>query len=242
MTPKRIMTRKRTDERGRAYKGSQLQIQIYINRRTEEFSRAVVQAIPEWRNKDVQVQWVSPLEQEGFKEYQDQSFLRILGLAQHQSTLRSFWPKGGPSWDALGLVEFTDRKEQGVLLVEAKSHVMEVYGSGCKAKEPARNQIRETLERTRQWCGAEDADWMGPLYQSANRLAHIYFFCELVGLRAWLIQVYFCDDPHVPTSATDWETALSGIKEELGLSNKSLPYLVEVKLAAQDRSELMVEY
>ena len=237
------MRRKRTDERGRAYKGSQLQIQIYINRRTEEFSRAVVQAVPEWQNCDVLLQWVSPLEQDGFKEYQDESLLQALGLAEHQSTLRSFWPKGGPSWDALGLVDFPDRRARGVLLVEAKSHVKEVYGSGCQAKEPARSQIREALGRTRQWCGAlEDADWMGRLYQSANRLAHTYFFCELVGLQAWFVQVYFCDDPHVPTSATDWETALPEIKRELGLLEKSLPYLVEVKLAAQDRSELTVEH
>ena len=234
------MPRKRTDERGRAYKGSQLQIQIYINRRTEEFSRAVVQAVPEWRDNDVRLQWVSPLEQEGFKEYQDKSFLQALGLAEHQSTLREFWPKGGPSWDALGLVDFADRR--GVLLVEAKSHVKEVYGSGCQAEEPARSQIRKVLECTQQWCGAEDVDWMGPLYQSANRLAHTYFFRERVGLQAWFVQVYFCDDPHVPTSAKDWETALPEIKRELGLSKASLPYLVEVKLAAQDRSELTVEH
>ena len=234
------MPQQRTDEKGRAHKGSQLQIQIYVNRRADELSRAIVQATPELSNDSVRLQWVSPLEQDGFAEYQDESFLQALGLAKHTSSLRAFWPKRGPSWDALGTLDFPGRKfEKNVLLVEAKSHIAEVYGSGCQAKEPARIQIRNSLAPAKQWCGAsEDADWLGQLYQSANRLAHVYFFRKLLDLPAWLVQIYFCDDPHVPTSAAEWDLALPRIKQALGLPEHPLPYLLDVKLPARSRSEL----
>jgi hypothetical protein len=37
---------RRTDERGRAYKQSQFQMQIYVNRREEALSAAVIAALP----------------------------------------------------------------------------------------------------------------------------------------------------------------------------------------------------
>jgi hypothetical protein len=36
----------RVDELGRAFAGSQLQIQIYVNRREKELSQAVLNALP----------------------------------------------------------------------------------------------------------------------------------------------------------------------------------------------------
>jgi hypothetical protein len=43
-----------------------------------------------------QVEWVSPLEEERFKEYQDGAFLDALGLLDLSGMLAEFWPQGGP--------------------------------------------------------------------------------------------------------------------------------------------------
>jgi len=45
------MTTKTTsvDDVGRAYAGSQLQIQIYVDRLSEELSQKIIQGPPEWK-------------------------------------------------------------------------------------------------------------------------------------------------------------------------------------------------
>ena len=46
----------RVDDLGRAYAGSQLQIQIYVNQRSEELSQEVIQGLPEWKGTSVNKQ------------------------------------------------------------------------------------------------------------------------------------------------------------------------------------------
>jgi len=69
----------------------------------------------------------------------------------------------------------------------------EIYGNGCQAQGASREMIAKALAETKQWCHADPtADWMGPLYQSANRLAHLYFLRErLKRLQrpAWMINL-----------------------------------------------------
>ena len=89
----------RTDEAGRAYKGSQLQIQIYVNRRCDELNAQVTQTFPELAS--AHFHWVSPLEEQRYLEYRDEDFLKVLGLSRLQEELTRFWPRGGPCWDAL---------------------------------------------------------------------------------------------------------------------------------------------
>ncbi len=72
----------------------------------------------------------------------------------------------------------------------------------------------------------------------ANRLAHLYFFREIVQLPAWLVNVYFVDDTHSPTGLEDWRPALSDVKAELGLTCTATPYTGEVFLEARERQEL----
>ncbi len=45
----------RLDERGVAYAGSQLQMQIYVNRRSPELSRSVLDALPSLASLDVRL-------------------------------------------------------------------------------------------------------------------------------------------------------------------------------------------
>jgi hypothetical protein len=104
-------------------------------------------------------------------------------------------------------------------LVEAKSHIGEVYGPGCDAHAKASvEKIRGAIAKTKVWCGAPPgANWEGPLYQSANRLAHLYFLREQLHQSAWMVNLYFLDDPIGPTSRSSWEGAIAAMNAELGL-------------------------
>jgi hypothetical protein len=230
----------RVDELGRAFAGSQLQIQIYVNRRQEELSQAVTNALPSLASLSTQLHWVSPLEKDKFAEYKDVDFLRALGLKHLAPKLKGFWPFRGPNWDALAAVEL-GKNTDGVVLVEAKSHPSEIYGGGCQASSPKSLRMIETaLQQTKRRLGAtEDTDWTGPLYQSANRLAHLYFFRQVVGVQAWLVNVYFIEDPHSPTTLENWRNALKQVKEELEITGIQVPNTAELFLEAKDRSELL---
>ena len=63
----------RTDHLGRAYKGSQLQMQIAVARRKQELSKAIATqlAFPE----GTKLVWKSPLEEEKFKNISMRAFL-----------------------------------------------------------------------------------------------------------------------------------------------------------------------
>jgi len=183
---------------------------------------------------------VSPLEIDNFAEYQDRAFLKAIGFDYLAGTLYKFWPSGGPTWDALAAVEFEGAgKSRGFVLLEAKSHPEEIYGTGCRASPRSRKKIEAALEQTKRWLGIQaNVDWIGPLYQSANRLAHLYFFREIVNLPAWLANIYFLNDPHSPTNREEWLAALAEVKQELGLSHITVPYTVDVFLGAKHRREL----
>jgi hypothetical protein len=214
----------RCDDKGRAFAGSQRQIQFYVN----EQPWVLNQAISDSFKTSFSLRWVSPLSSDGYREYWDSAFLETLGLAQHCKQLSRFWPSGGPHWDALACEE----KTGGVLLIEAKSHVPEIFGNGCGAGAASSIQtIEQAIAATKEWLHVgQQADWKGPLYQSANRLAHLYFFREILRIEAWLVNVYFTDDPHGRTSRTEWHGALADVKKSLGIG--AVPHYADVFLPA----------
>ena len=88
--------------------------------------------------------------------------------------------------------------------------------------------------QTKRWLGADaTADWCGPLYQSANRLAHLYFLREIVKVPAWLVHVCFVADPRTPTAVNAWRPALAVAEKQLGLPEQS-PYATAVFLSVED--------
>jgi len=93
--------RKRTDQHGRAYKKSQLQAQLYVNRRQCALTEAVLNALPSLAKLRPSLLWTSPLEGEKFAEYHDGPFLKAIGRPKLKAALANFWPSGGPRWDAL---------------------------------------------------------------------------------------------------------------------------------------------
>jgi len=120
MLTEEAQTGARVDASGAAYKGSQLQTQIYANARTEELDAAVRDALPTLP-ADAHFEWRSPLAAERYREYRDGAFLRALELDRLRAELREFWPTGGPRWDALATVTIPRSAQPGVLLVEGKS-------------------------------------------------------------------------------------------------------------------------
>lgn len=222
---------------GRASRGSQRQLQDYVNAHEGELSRAVLDALPaRLQELGAYIRWVSPLVLQDYAEYRDADFLHAIGLSQFSSQLAAFWPSGGPSWDALAVVSTPEGKTvPGIILVEAKSHIPEIYGNGCQAGPHSRGLIEESLDAAKRWYGARmDANWTGPLYQSANRLAHLYFIRERLKRPAWLVNLYFEDDPYRPTGRDCWKRELAQVKSSLGLSNATegvielfLPALVQ---------------
>ncbi len=70
----------RVDDLGRAYAGSQRQIQIYVNRRSEQLSQKVFKGLPDLASLHPRLNWVYTLEKDGFAEYQDSAFLKACGL------------------------------------------------------------------------------------------------------------------------------------------------------------------
>jgi hypothetical protein len=208
----------RIDDNGAAFAGSQLQTQLYVNRRTDQLNQSIQAALPELVGASIE--WVSPIQVTGYREYQDRAFLDQLGLSAHAEHLPSFWPRGGPVWDGLARVTAADGRA-GVLLAEGKSYPAELYGSGCQAKtrSDSRKLITESLAATQKDLGLpEDPEkWMGRLYQTANRLAHMLWLRDQRGVPAWFVHLLFTDDPHGPTSAEQWHDALKTADQELGL-------------------------
>ena len=211
--------RRRVDANGRACESA------------EPFSKAIAQSLSGDLPSSARIRWVSPLTHDKYAEYRDGDCLRVLGMQQHESELSAFWPKGGPCWDALARVSFSDG-HCGCVLVEAKSHVDEIYRNGCRASDVSRQQICEALRRAKEWLGvAPEADWTGKLYQSANRYAHLYFLRAIAGIDAFLVNVYFLNDRHSPTTIQEWKPAISEVKQQLGLVSPA-PFSSEVFLDA----------
>jgi len=220
----------RTDSMGRAHAGSQRQIQTYVNERTHALNSAIAQSLSRYDLDEKDIHWVSPLAADTYSEYRDSEFLERVGLGFLAPRLLEFWPQRGPCWDALA------RIEGGCLLIEAKSHVPEIYGGGCGATSTrSKQQIQKAFDATKGWLGVSpDVDWTGRLYQSANRHASLYFLREIAKVQAFLVNMYFVGDPISPTPLTreDWDAAIGSVSRELGLVHE-VPYSASVFLTAE---------
>lgn len=230
----------RVDGSGAAYAGSQLQTQIYVNRRVADLDDSIHAEFPEI--SAAAIDWRSPLAADLYVEHWDAAFLECLDLGAHAADLAAFWPRGGPHWDALAIVDLAGSDRPAVLLAEGKSYPGEMYASGCKAKPGSRSRelIEKSLGATQRLLGVTERtpeDWCGPLYQSANRLAHVYWLRSL-GVRAWLVHLLFVDDPRSPTTADEWEAALEKANAELGLEDIRTEAAGHVLLRAGARPDI----
>jgi hypothetical protein len=228
--------------KGRAEKGSQLQTQIYVNRRRPELDMAIGSAVPSLSVQKPALTWVSPSEAQSFREYHDVRFLRAVGLEALRPLLEDFWPARGPRWDALAVVQRSTR-EPGVLLLEAKSYPEELEGRGLKATSPAsKEKIGRALKATQDWLTIPELKrdvWTGPHYQTANRLAHLYWLRQVAGIDAWLVHLLVVNDPTFRrTPRAKWESAVNAMKKALGLDEGFVPHFGHAYVDGLPKSKL----
>ena len=168
--------------------------------------------------RDDTLTWLSPLKADDYAEYRDEAFLERLGIRLTSRPLPSFWPRGGPQWDALAC-----SRSGKVVLVEAKAHVAEVFSPPTRAREPSLSQIRSALAETARFFRASPGtDWSAKFYQYTNRLAHIYLLRELNDIDAHLIFLYFVGDAEMngPSSQAEWAAAIQVLHEALGIRGR----------------------
>lgn len=70
----------------------------------------------------------------------------------------------------------------------------------------------------------KDACWHTPLYQMANRLAHLYYLAGINGKDAYLVFIDFANAPDVPepVSPEEWSGAVRLAHKSLGLKESRL--------------------
>ena len=237
----------RVDDQGRAYKKSQLQIQIAVNRRRDELERKLFDALPSLAELDPDLEWISPLEIEGFGELWDGRLPERMERPDLVPRLEEYWPPGGPHWDAVAVARSKDGSWLGPVLVEAKSYPGEMR-SRCEAKD-GRQLIETRLQETRMWLrdriggpSENHADaWMNRYYQAANRLAFLRFFNEVIDGKGWLLNVLVVNDPDpdARTSEAEWRARLPEIHRELGVDEEKIPELGTAFIEGRPRSELV---
>lgn len=216
-----------------------MQMQLHVDRHRERLDAAICRAIGVVGD----LRWVSPVRSRKFKEYKDALFLRELDLGRLRSELQAFWPSSGPRWDGLAICE--RQVADTVVLVEAKNYPREVRGRGCAASSinDARGRIERALIKAAVELGATNTDpWMGPLYQYANRLAHVSFLRKH-GVSAYMVNVCFYDDPKPSrrTSEQEWQIAAAALKREMGFAGATPNWLADIFLPYEDGREFLAD-
>ena len=160
--------------------------------------------------------WLSPLADDDYAEYQDGSFLNLLGVKHLKSQLKEFWPHKGPVWDGLALAKDT------VFLIEAKAHLNEFFTPATSASNKSRAVINNSLTKVSNELGANPkASWSEAFYQYSNRLAHLWFL-RSNGINAKMVFVSFVGDNEMqgPESELEWAAIFKAADYVLGLPKK----------------------
>lgn len=226
------MTRNITDPPA-ANRGTRRWLQALVNSAARSLlDAAIAERLP--RHPGSRIEWRSPLREDHYAEYSDQEFVERLLGAPHSAgvpglpppgrqlprPLAEFWPRFGPQWDGLAVVN-TGRGARTMLLVEAKSHIPEMAAAPAQARgELALRHIRSSLDATRSFLEVRTAaDWSTSFYQYANRLAHLYWLRELNGVDAYLVNLFFLNDAELngPRTAAEWQAASRLQEAFLGL-------------------------
>jgi hypothetical protein len=176
--------------------------------------------------KEREMEWLSPLADDDYSEYRDQAFLDLLGISLGKVKLKDFWPNRGPQWDALGRIG-----DQAYFLVEAKAHVSEIISSSQAESTVSKALIEKSLNEIRSYLKLNpEFNLTKGFYQYVNRLAHLYLLRVVNNIPAYLVFVYFLNDPtHIPTTKEEWEGALQLMHALLGANRHMLSkYIIDV--------------
>ena len=105
--------------------------------------------------------------------------------------------------------------------MEAKAHISEIAASGTKASPQSRAVIDAAFDQVKKALKVKGGDWTGPLYQHANRIAHLWWLRQK-DVDAHLVFLYFIGDEQVggPTTRARWEGAIELEERVLGLPKR----------------------
>jgi len=201
-------------------------VQKQSSRGSQRWIQQLVNFHPDVLNKAIgvgNIEWVSPLSADDHAEYRDQAFLDRLGIKAPHRSLSSFWPSGGPQWDALGRAETGEP-----VLVECKAHINEIFSPPSRACDGSMQLIRKSLEDVKTTLKAlPEADWVSQFYQYANRLAHAYFLQDLNGVPTKLVFLYITGDVDMraPRTRAEWEGTISVLHGALGIRGRVPQYV-----------------
>lgn len=208
----------------KAEKGSLKWIQYILNDHPEMLDNSINKFLPDSYTQPIK--WLSPLADDDYAEYQDHTFLDLLGLKLTKKELKDFWPSQGPQWDALGRI-----KNEAYFLIEAKAHVSEIISSSQAKAQSSVFLINKSLKETKRYLNLKpEIDLAKGFYQYSNRLAHLYLLRVLNNIPAYLIFVYFLNDhTHIPTSREEWNAALQLMHSLLGIHKHRLSkYVIDI--------------
>jgi hypothetical protein len=208
-----------------AAKGSRRWLQIAVNRAAECINQPIRHGLklPDTES----IEWLSPLQQDGFVEYRDGRALTRLGVRLLRRPLSGFWPTRGPVWDGLALTD-----SGACLLIEAKAHIPEMLSPASKAvdlesKKLIRSSLRQ-VQRTLAPRATRDWSTLEYFYQYTNRLAFLHLLQTLNDEPAHLINVYFVNatDMGGPSTSEEWQGAIALLECYLGIRHHRLAHFV----------------
>jgi len=209
---------------GLAKKGSRFCLQEYIKKNKNKLSQYIIASsfsLISFMDKDLKVEWKSPLEENDFYEYRD-DFFRDLDInvitEDIEKKLRLFWPKNGPQWDGIAVVNGKE-KRKGILLIEAKSHTSETKSDMKATADKSIDLINSSIEKTQNYMGIKPQLWTNEYYQLANRIAYLYFLNVKLKIPTWLVLINFTDDiSYKSTALSEWLRHYNIIASKMGIN------------------------
>lgn len=241
-------TRARRASEDQLAKGSRRRIREWVNERSGELEDALLRESMKLAAFVAgPFEWLAPLAKYDYREAGDDLW-HVAALDGPTPQQSGFWPRRGPVWDAVGALPGREG-HRGIVLVEAKSHELELRSRRTAAGERSLHQINEALDATKTRLGVPaSANWTGRYYQMANRLAFLNYIYERSAVEPWLAFVHFLGDSFEsgsqriagPTTEAGWSGAIHEAKEALQLPavHPLIDRVIEVFLPAEPDSTL----
>lgn len=126
------------------------------------------------------IKWLSPLEEENYKEYMLNSPYMIEKLNLNDFPIEredlDFWPQREPLWNAIGLGKMKDSSEKIIILVETKSDLKDLRSKIASKNEANKRKILDSMKETYDELGIKGDfnKWFDTYYQIANRITFMH--------------------------------------------------------------------
>jgi hypothetical protein len=194
-----------------ANRGSKLCTQIAVNNTVDEINNKTRNISRKSRKHLLddkiglgEIQWLSPLTSDNYKEYQLNEIANKIPHHKLREVDWSFWPKNQPKWDAIGI-----SPDDTLIMVEAKAHVNEFVSDKCRATKP---HSRDIIEENIKDILGHNPVWMNKYYQTANRMVFVNKLHNL-GIKVLLVYLCFVNDvSHIPEDKeTVWDVKVNAM-------------------------------